>query len=234
MTKKILLVITSHDKLGQTGQKTGFWLEEAVNPYYRFVDAGFDVTLSSPEGGEPPMDDRSVQEESQTEDTRRFFKDETAQQQFKTTVPLTEIKAEDYDAIFLPGGHGPMWDLCQDQQLANLLEAFDRAEKIIAAVCHGPAGLILAKKADGTPLVAGKKVTSFTNSEETTVGLHEVVPFLLESKLCELGAEFVKTDDFQEKVVQDGNLITGQNPASSGAVAEAVITSLKTLSPVGK
>ncbi len=229
-SKKVVLVITSHDQLGETGEKTGFWVEEAVNPYYRFLDAGFDVTLSSPKGGEPPMDEKSTQDEWQTEDTRRFFQDATAQEQFKTTIPLADIKAEDYDAIFLPGGHGPMWDLCEEKQLAHLLEGFDRAGKVIAAVCHGPAGLVLAKKADGTPLVSGKQVTGFTNSEETAVGLHEVVPFLLETRLCELGAAFVKAEDFQEKVVQDGNLITGQNPASSTAAAEAVIASLSPVS----
>ena len=224
--KKILFVITSHDKLGETGQKTGFWLEEAVNPYYRFLDAGFDVTLTSPKGGEPPMDEKSILDEWQTEDTRRFFQDQTAQEKFKHTVPLAEVQAADYDGIFLPGGHGPMWDLCQEEKLAKLLEEFDRASKIVAAVCHGPAGLVGAKKDDGTPLVAGKKVTAFSNSEETTVGLHEVVPFLLETRLCDLGAEFIKAEDFQAKVIQDGNLITGQNPASSTATAEAVIASL--------
>lgn len=224
--KKVLFVITSHDQLGETGQKTGFWLEEAVNPYYRFLDAGFEVTLTSPKGGEPPMDEKSTRDEWQTEDTRRFFQDTTAQERFKNTVPLGQVNAADYDAIFLPGGHGPMWDLCQEQKLAQLVEEFDRAGKIIAAVCHGPAGLVSAKKPDGTPFVAGKKVTAFTNSEETTVGLHEVVPFMLETHLCDLGAEFVKAEDFQEKVVQDGNLITGQNPASSTAAAQAVIESL--------
>ncbi|MGK7897347.1 MAG: type 1 glutamine amidotransferase domain-containing protein [Xenococcus sp. (in: cyanobacteria)] len=229
--KKILFVLTSHDKLGETGQKTGFWLEEAVNPYYRFLDAGFDVTLTSPKGGEPPMDEKSILDEWQTEDTRRFFQDQTAQEVFKQTVPLAEVQAADYDAIFLPGGHGPMWDLCQDLKLAKLIEEFDRASKIVAAVCHGPAGLVGAKKADGTPLVAGKKVTAFTNSEETTVGLHEVVPFLLETRLCDLGAEFIKVEDFQAKVIQDGNLITGQNPASSTATAETVIASFQGQSP---
>ena len=223
--KKIIFVITSHDKLGETGQKTGFWLEEAVNPYYRFLDAGFEVTLTSPQGGEPPMDEKSILDEWQTEDTRRFFQDKTAQEAFKHTIPLAEVQAADYDGIFLPGGHGPMWDLCQEQKLAKLIEEFDLTSKIIAAVCHGPAGLVGAKKADGTPLVAGKKVTAFSNSEETTVGLHEVVPFLLETRLCDLGAEFIKAEDFQAKVIQDGNLITGQNPASSTATAEAVIAS---------
>ncbi|ACB51561.1 unknown [Crocosphaera subtropica ATCC 51142] len=233
MTTEILLVLTSHRQLGETDQETGVWLEEAVNPYYRFLEAGFEVTLASPNGGDVPIDDKSILDEAQTEDTRHFFQDETAQKRFNNTVPLGQIKAEDYDAIFIPGGHGPMWDLCENEKLANLVEAFDCAGKIIAAVCHGPAGLLSAKKADGTPFVAGKKLTSFSNSEEETVGLHELVPFLLESRLKELGAKYANADDFQAKVVQDGNLITGQNPASSSGVAEAVIGSMKSLSSVG-
>ncbi|WP_107668516.1 type 1 glutamine amidotransferase domain-containing protein [Cyanothece sp. BG0011] len=233
MTKQILLVLTSHKQLGDTDQKTGIWLEEAVNPYYRFLEAGFEVTLASPNGGEVPIDDKSILDEAQTEDTRHFLKDETAQNRFNNTVPLTQITADDYDAIFIPGGHGPMWDLCENEKLANLVEAFDRADKVIAAVCHGPAGLLSAKKADGTPFVAGKELTNFSNSEEETVGLHELVPFLLESRLKELGANYTNVDDFQAKVVQDGNLITGQNPASSSGVAEAVIASMKSLSSVG-
>ena len=230
--KKILFAITSHEQLGDTGQITGLWLEEAVNPYYRFLDAGFQVTLSSPKGGKAPIDPKSTLDESQTEATRRFFTDEIAQQRLNNTIPLAEVSETDYDALFLPGGHGPMWDLCQEQLLAKLIEDFDRAGKIIAAVCHGSAGLILAQKFDGTPLVAGKKVTGFTNAEEITVGLHETVPFLLETRLTNLGAEFVKAEQFQEKVVQDGNLITGQNPASSSSAAEAVIASLNTVSSV--
>lgn len=224
--KKILFVITSHDQLGETGQKTGFWLEEAANPYYQFLDEGFEVTLASPKGGEPPLDEKSTKEDSQTEATRRFFADETAQKDFKNTIPLAQVKASDYEALFLPGGHGPMWDLCQDIILAKLIEEFDRVGKVVAAVCHGPAGLLSAVKSDGKPFVSGKKVTGFTNSEETTVGLHEVVPFLLENRLIELGAEFVKAGDFQDHVIQDGNLITGQNPASSTSVAQAVISFL--------
>ncbi len=225
--KKILFVLTSHEQLGETGEQTGVWLEEAVNPYYQFLDANFEVTLTSPRGGKAPIDARSTLDESQTEATRRFFNDPKAKEDFQNTIPLEQIKsADDYDALFLPGGHGPMWDLCQEKLLAKLIEEFDRANKIIAAVCHGPAGLVLAAKQDGTPFVAGKKLTCFSNTEETAVGLQEVVPFLLETRLCQLGAKFVKKDDFQDCVVRDGNLITGQNPASSTLAAKTVISSL--------
>ena len=219
--------MTSHEQLGNTGQKTGVWLEEAVNPYYTFIDAGFEVTLTSPKGGESPIDPKSTLNEWQTEATRRFFIDEIAQERFKNTIPLAQVQATDYEGIFLPGGHGPMWDLCQEQLLAKLIEDFDRNNKIVAGVCHGSAGLLSVLKPDGIPLVANKKVTAFSNAEETTVGLHQVVPFLLETRLTELGAEFVKAENFQEHVVQDGNLITGQNPVSSSAAATAVIATLQ-------
>ena len=221
--KKILFVLTSHNQLGNTGKQTGFWLEEAASPYYEFRDRGFEVVLASPKGGEPPMDPKSTEEDWQTDATRRFFADETAQQQFKTTRPLAQVKAADYDALFLPGGHGPMWDLATDDTLAQLIADFAQQGSAIAAVCHGPAGLVNSRTADGTPLVQGKRLTAFTNTEEAAVELTEVVPFLLESRLKELGASFERSDDFQPHVTCDGNLITGQNPLSSVPVAQAVI-----------
>jgi putative intracellular protease/amidase len=223
MPARILMILTSHDMLGSTGQKTGFWLEELASPYYVFKDAGAEVTLASPKGGQPPIDPKSNTPDWQTDATRRFEADPEAMAALAKTTPIAELDAGDYDAIFFPGGHGPMWDYPGNQTLANLIEAFDEEVKPIAAVCHGPAALVAAKRSDGLPLVSGRKVTGFTNGEEAAVELTEVVPFLLEEKLKELGGTYVKGPDFASFVIADGHIVTGQNPASSVAAAEKVL-----------
>ena len=223
---RILIVLTSHDQLGDTGQATGFWLEELANPYYIFLDAGAAVTLASIQGGRAPLDPKSHLDESQTDDTKRFLADSAAQDRLANTIAIDQVNADDYDAIFLPGGHGTMWDFATSSTLRNLIEAFDQKEKIIAAVCHAPAGLVTVKTASGEPLVKDKVVTAFTNSEEKAVELDTVVPFLLETRLRELGAKFESGPDWGPLAKQDGNLITGQNPASSGAAAKAVLAAL--------
>jgi putative intracellular protease/amidase len=220
---RILIVITSHDRLGDTEQKTGFWLEELASPYYVFVDAGANVTLASIKGGEPPLDPKSHLPESQTEATQRFMADEEAKMRLKNTVAIADINVEDYDAIFLPGGHGTMWDFPASDTLKQLIEDFDRAQKAIAAVCHAPAALVTVKSVSGEPLVKGRTITAFTDSEERAVQLEEVVPFMLESRLRELGSNFKVAADFEPHVEQDGHLITGQNPASSQLAAERVL-----------
>jgi putative intracellular protease/amidase len=220
---RILIVLTSHNQLGNTGHPTGFWLEEFVSPYYTFVDAGAAVTLASVQGGNPPVDPKSYQEESQTEETRRFLADVEAQAALSHTIAIDRVNVEDYDAIFLPGGHGTMWDFPTSQALTDKLEAFDRTEKIIAAVCHAPAALVSAKNISGEPLVKGKVVTAFTDNEERAVQLETVVPFMLETRLRELGAKFDSGDDFLPQVCQDGRLITGQNPASSQPAAKLLL-----------
>jgi len=220
---RILIVLTSHDQLGDTGDKTGFWLEEFASPYYVFRDAGAEVTLASVAGGQPPIDPKSAQPEWQTDETRRFEADADAKKALAQTTPLTDIDAGGFDAIFFPGGHGPMWDFPGNETLAHLIEAFDEEGKPIGAVCHGPAALVTAKKADGTPLVSGKRVTGFTNGEEDAVGLSSVVPFLLEDHLRELGATIENGEDFTVNVVTDGNLVTGQNPQSSAAGATGIL-----------
>lgn len=224
---RILIVLTSHDTLGQTGEKTGFWLEEFAAPYYVFRDAGADITLASPLGGHPPIDPKSALEEWQTADTQRFALDPVAQAALAETVRLVDLDAGDFDAIFFPGGHGPMWDFPDDRALADLIEAFDEEQKPIGAVCHGPVALVGATRSDGCPLVAGKRISAFTNTEEQAVGLAEVVPFLLQDRIAALGATFVKSEDFTSHVVTDGHLVTGQNPQSSVAGAEAVLALLK-------
>jgi putative intracellular protease/amidase len=216
------MVLTSHDKLGDTGKKTGFWLEEFAAPYYTFLDAGAEVTVASPRGGAPPLDPKSNTPEGQTEATTRFKQDAKAQDVLAHTVKLKTAKADDYDVLFYPGGHGPMWDLALDPHSNELVESFYKAGKTVAAVCHGPAVLHNAK-IKGEPLVKGKRVTGFTNSEEDAVELTKVVPFLVEDELKRLGARFEKADDWQSFVVTDGNLITGQNPASSAAAAQKVL-----------
>ncbi len=223
---RILIVLTSHDQLGDTGHATGFWLEELACPYYTFVDAGAAVTLASIKGGQAPLDPKSHLEESQTDDTRRFLADSTAQDALANTIAIDQVDAGDYDAIFLPGGHGTMWDFATSSTLSNLIEAFDEEEKIIAAVCHAPAGLVNVKTASGEPLVKGKVVTGFSNSEEKAVELDSVVPFLLETRLRELGGLFEAGPDWGAFARQDGNLITGQNPASSEPAAKAVLAVL--------
>ena len=223
---RILIVLTSHDQLGDTGQTTGFWLEELANPYYIFLDAGAAVTLASIQGGQAPLDPKSHLDESQTDDTKRFLADSAAQNLLANTIAIEQVDADDYDAVFLPGGHGTMWDFATSSTLSNLIEAFDQEEKIIAAVCHAPAGLVTVKTASGEPLVKGKSVTAFTNSEEKAVELDTVVPFLLETRLRELGAKFESGPDCGPLAKQDGNLITGQNPASSEVAAKAVLAAL--------
>ena len=222
----VLFVLTSHDQLGDTGHKTGFWLEEFAAPYYVFKDAGATLTLASPAGGQPPLDPRSDEPDAQTPSTERFNKDAAAQQQLATTLPLKQVDASAFDAVFYPGGHGPLWDLARDADSIALIETFDRANKPLGLVCHAPAALVAAKKADGSPLVAGRKVTGFSNSEEDAVGLSAVVPFLIEDAFTRLGGDYAKGPDWQSFVVTDGRLVTGQNPASSEAVAQALLAQL--------
>ncbi|MFG6096977.1 type 1 glutamine amidotransferase domain-containing protein [Leptothoe sp. ISB3NOV94-8A] len=224
---RILIVLTSHDQLGDTGHATGFWLEELACPYYTFLDADATVTLASIQGGQAPLDPKSHLEESQTDDTRRFIADSAAQIALANTLAIDQVDAGDYDAIFMPGGHGTMWDFATSSTLSNLIEAFDEEEKIIAAVCHAPAGLVNVKTSAGEPLIKGKVVTAFSNSEEKAVALDTVVPFLLETRLRELGAIFEAGPDWGAFAKQDGNLITGQNPASSEPAAQAVLAALK-------
>jgi putative intracellular protease/amidase len=224
----VLMVHTAHDKLGDTGEKTGFWLEEFAAPYYTFLDAGADVTLASPKGGQPPLDPSSDVPDAQTEATDRFKDDPAAQQALATTHKLADVNADDFDAVMYPGGHGPLWDLTNDADSIALIEAMTAAGKPVAAVCHAPAVLIHPKNADGTPLVAGKHVTGFTNTEEEAVQLTDVVPLLVEDALKEQGGIYSKKDDWQPYAITDGKLVTGQNPASSERVAEAVLDLLKT------
>lgn len=223
MKKKVLMVLTSHDALGDTGGKTGVWIEEFANPYYTFIDHGIELTLASPAGGQPPIDPKSALPEMQTDATKRFDQDPISQTAFKSTIPISEIKATDYDAIFFPGGHGPMWDLASDKTNAKLLADFYNAGKPVGAVCHGPAALTKAVDKNGTPIIKGKRVTGFTNTEEKAVGLDKVVPFLLEDKLRELGGLYSQGPDWSSYVTTDGILVTGQNPASAEATARAVM-----------
>ncbi|MCI2245294.1 type 1 glutamine amidotransferase domain-containing protein [Xanthomonas sp. PPL568] len=224
---KILMVLTSHDRLGDTGQKTGFWLEEFAAPYYTFKDAGAEITLASPKGGQPPLDPKSDAPDAQTEATRRFKDDPAAQQQLASTQTLASVRMDDYDALFYPGGHGPLWDLAEDRDSIALIEALARADKPIGFVCHAPGVLRRVSAADGTPLVKGRRVTGFTNGEEAAVGLTEVVPFLVEDELQRLGGDYSKGADWGVHVVEDGRLVTGQNPASSEAAAEALLGMLR-------
>ena len=222
----ILMVLTSHDKLGDTGKKTGFWLEEFAAPYYAFIDAGVNVTLASPAGGQPPLDPSSDTEDNQTKDTKRFKEDSDAQKDLANTKKLADMKAEDFDSVFYPGGHGPLWDLAVDKNSINLIETFVKQDKPVAFVCHSPAALKNVK-IDGEYLVKGKTVTGFTNSEEDAVGLTDVVPFLVEDALKTNGANYEKAADWESFVVEDGLLITGQNPASSEETAKRLISKLK-------
>jgi putative intracellular protease/amidase len=224
---KILMVLTSHDQLGDTGKKTGFWLEELAAPYYTFVDAGAEVVLASPAGGQPPLDPKSNEPDAQTETTKRFEADEVAMQALANTHKLSEVLNQDFDAVFYPGGHGPLWDLAKDQNSISLIEQTLQADKPVALVCHAPGVLREVKDAEGHSIVEGKTVTGFTNTEEDGVGLTDVVPFLVEDMLKEKGGKYSKTEDWQVYVQQDGLLITGQNPASSAATAEALLKLLK-------
>src|SRR6202040_2760207 len=223
---KILMVLTSHDKLGNTGRKTGFWLEEFAAPYYTFKEAGAEIVLASPKGGQPPLDPKSNEPNFQTDLTHRFEADADAKARLATTVRLDSAKAEDFDTVFYPGGHGPMWDLAEDQNSVKLIETMLRAGKPVALVCHAPGVLRHVKTPDGKPLVQGKTVTGFTNGEEEEVGLTTVVPFLVEDELMSLGATFSKVKNWGVHTVADGQLITGQNPASSGPAAKLLIDTL--------
>jgi putative intracellular protease/amidase len=223
---KILMVVTSHDQLGNTGKKTGFWLEEFVAPYYTFLDAGMEISICSPKGGQPPLDPKSDTPEGQTPLTERFKGDPAAQRFLANTARLADMKADDYDAVFYPGGHGPMWDLAEDPQSAALIERFYNSGKPVAFVCHAP-GVLRHVKIGGEPLVKGKRVSGFTNTEEAAVQLTDVVPFLVEDELKRLGGLFEKVDDWQPLSIIDGLLITGQNPASSKYVAQDLVKVLQ-------
>ena len=220
---KILMVLTSHDTLGNTGRKTGFWLEELAAPYYTFTAAGVEIVLVSPKGGQPPLDPKSNEPSFQTDLTHRWEGDSVAKARLASTVRLDSVKSDDFDTVFYPGGHGPMWDLAEDQHSIALLESFVAAGKPIALVCHAPGALRHVKRPDGKPLEQGRKVTGFTNSVEEAVGLTHVVPFLVEDELKAKGGIFSKTQDWGVHVVTDGLLITGQNPASSGPGAKALL-----------
>ena len=224
---KILMVLTSHDQLGDTGKKTGFWLEEFAAPYYVFKDAGATLTLASPAGGQPPLDPKSDDPDAQTNATKRFKQDTDAQQALASTVKLDSVSAADYDAVFYPGGHGPLWDLAEDKKSIELIESFYAAGKPVAAVCHAPGVLRHVKAANGEPLVKGKSVTGFTNTEEEAVQLTNVVPFLVEDMLKQNGGTYSKGADWAPYVVKADHLITGQNPASSEPAAEELLKLLK-------
>lgn len=223
---KILMVLTSHDQLGSTGEKTGFWLEEFAAPYYVFKDAKADITIASPKGGQPPLDPKSAEEDFQTEDTRRFDDDAGAQSALASSLKLAQVNADDFDAVFYPGGHGPLWDLAEDPVSIALIERMAENDKVIGAVCHAPAVFRHVELPDGSPLIEGRSVTGFSNSEEEAVQLTEVVPFLLENELQAKGGNYSKSSDWYPFVVTDGNLITGQNPASSAPAAEALLARL--------
>ncbi|WP_312631298.1 type 1 glutamine amidotransferase domain-containing protein [Pantoea piersonii] len=223
---KVLMVLTSHDQLGDTGRKTGFWLEELAAPYYAFKDAGADITLASPKGGNPPLDPKSNEPDFQTELTHRFEADAEANAQLASTVRLDSVSAADFDTVFYPGGHGPLWDLAEDSHSIALIERFIEAGKPVALVCHAPGVLRHVKTSAGRPLVEGKKVTGFANSEEEGVGLTNIVPFLVEDELIAKGGLYSKGEDWGSYVVQDGLLITGQNPGSSAAAAAQLLKTL--------
>src|SRR5580658_9306271 len=217
----VLMVLTSHDRLGTTSEKTGFWLEEFAAPYYAFKDAGARITLASPKGGQPPLDPKSEAPDFQTEATRRFNSDTKAQAQLAATIKLAEISASDYDAVFYPGGHGPVWDLAENRSSIMLIESMFAMNKPVATVCHAAAVLRHTKAPNGTALVRGRKVTGFSNTEEEAIGLTKVVPYLVEDMLKSNGGIYTKGNDWQANVEVDGNLVTGQNPASSTPSAEA-------------
>ncbi|MGW6455093.1 type 1 glutamine amidotransferase domain-containing protein [Streptomyces sp. NPDC055078] len=229
---KVLIVLTSHDELGTTGRKTGFWLEELASPYYRFKEAGAEVVLASPRGGRPPLDPKSNEPTFQTDETRRFEADPEAMAALTRTVRLDSVSADDFDTVFYPGGHGPLWDLAEDPDSVRLIETVLRSGKPLALVCHAPGTLRHVTNPDGTPLVRGRKVTGFTNGEEAAVGLTDIVPFLVEDELKKLGADYSKTENWQPYVVIDGLLITGQSPASSGPAADALLTLLTLVNQV--
>lgn len=225
-TKKILMVLTSHAELGESGEKTGFWVEEFAAPYYLFKDAGVEVTLASPAGGQPPIDPKSELADFQTQATKRFAADPAAQQQLAQSEKLSSINPADYDAVFYPGGHGPLWDLVDNRESIALIEGFLTAHKAVATVCHATAALLNVKNSDGEFIVKNKAVSGFSNSEEAAVQLTEIVPFLLENELIKRGAEYQKTADWHAFAVQDGLIISGQNPASSELVAQKLLNHL--------
>lgn len=222
----ILMVLTSHDQLGDTGKKTGFWLEEFAAPFYAFKDAGAQITLASPKGGQPPLDPSSDAEDAQTEATKRFKADADAQRALASTQVLADVTADGFDAIFYPGGHGPLWDLAEDGDSRRLIEAFAASDRPIGAVCHAPAVFRHTLGTDGKPLVSGRRVTGFTNTEEDAVGLTDVVPFLVEDMLKANGGDYQKGDDWASFTLTDGKLVTGQNPGSSAAAARDVLALL--------
>jgi putative intracellular protease/amidase len=225
---RIVIVLTSHDQLGNTGRKTGFWLEELAAPYYVFKEAGAEITLASPKGGQPPLDPKSNEPDFQTDQTRRFEADADAETQLASTVRLSTVRQEDFDTAFYPGGHGPLWDLTEDLDSIKLIEAFLAANKPVALVCHAPGVLQHVRTPAGRPLVEGKRVTGFTNTEEEGVGLTKVVPYLVEDVLVAKGGKFERTDDWGVHVVTDGLLTTGQNPASSSNTAKKLLVELAT------
>lgn len=219
----ILFVLTSHNKLGDTGKKTGFWVEEFANPYYTLLDKGAHITIATPKGGAAPIDPSSDSPDAATEATKRFGNDEDAKKRIANTKVLADMNPDDFDAVFYPGGHGPLWDLANDKISIALIEKFNAQEKPIAFVCHAPAALKDVKDTNGNPIVKGKKVTGFTNTEEAAVQLTSIVPFLVENMLTENGGIYSKKEDWAAYAIQDGNLITGQNPASSELVAELLL-----------
>ncbi|MEG1589238.1 type 1 glutamine amidotransferase domain-containing protein [Chryseobacterium sp.] len=223
---KVLIVLTSHDQLGNTGKKTGFWVEEFAAPYYEMADAGVQVTIASPKGGQPPIDPKSALPEFQTDATKRFDADKDLQEKLANTVVLSQVKEEEFDAVFYPGGHGPLWDLANDENSIRLIESFWKSGKPVAAVCHAPGVFKSVKDENGELLVKGKKVTGFSNTEEDAVELTDIVPFLVEDVLKNLGGEYSKGEDWASYVVQEGNLITGQNPGSSEETAKKLLETL--------
>ncbi|MFA7361459.1 MAG: type 1 glutamine amidotransferase domain-containing protein [Candidatus Kapaibacterium sp.] len=224
---KVLIVLTSHDELGNTGEKTGFWIEEFAAPYFVLSDAGVNLTIASPKGGQPPIDPKSELPEAQSPSTKRFYSDQDLKNVLANTVKLSEVNQSDYDAVFYPGGHGPLWDLANDSNSISLIEDFYSHDKPIAFVCHAPAALIKVKTSDGAPLVKGKEVTGFSNSEEDAVKLTNIVPFLLEDEMKKLNAHYSKGPDWGSYVKKDGLLITGQNPASSEEAAIILLNTIK-------
>lgn len=224
---KILFVLTSHSELGNTGKKTGFWIEEFAAPYYALADAGADITIASPKGGQPPIDPKSDEPDAQTEATKRFKNDAALKEKLSKSVKLAEINEQDFDAVFYPGGHGPLWDLANDEKSISLIQEFLGANKPVALVCHAPGVLINVKAANGEPLVKGKEVTGFSNTEEEAVQLTDVVPFLLEDEFKKLGGNYTKGPDWGSYVKKDGLLITGQNPGSSEEAANLLLETLK-------
>jgi putative intracellular protease/amidase len=224
---KVLFVLTSHSELGNTGEKTGFWVEEFAAPYYVLADEGVDITIASPKGGQPPVDPKSEAADAQTAATKRFYADDVLIDKVAHTYKIADVNAADFDAVFYPGGHGPLWDLYSDKDSISLIQNFWSAGKPVAAVCHAPSALLNVKDESGEPLVKGKKVTGFTNSEEAAVQLTDVVPYLLEDELKAKGGIYSKGDDWGSYVVKDGMLITGQNPASSEEAAKELLALLE-------